>query len=339
MINAYYMKAGENAVIEIPREEFYAESFSVKDKWIHLQDPTDKEIETVITKTGAPEEFLKSALDEEERARITADDGFTLVLVDVPFTQEEEGYYSYSTMPLAIITGADTIITVCLRETTAVRDFVAGRVKGLSLTKRSWFTLKLLYTVATKFLQNLRQIDKASQRLQNELHRSMKNKELMRLLELENSLVYFSTSLQGNELVINKIIRTDVIKKYEEDKELLEDVQIENQQAIEMCSIYRNILSGTMDAFSSIISNNLNIAMRILTAITFILSIPTLIASLFGMNVGVPWQGDINGFWIVLGICVLCSSVAGIIIFRKPNNRIKSERKEKKYTRTKRRDK
>lgn len=323
------MQAGDSAVIEVPDIEIVSDSFNLKDKWIHLQDPTDKEIETVIRKTGAPEEFLKAALDEEERARITSDDGFTLVLVDVPVTQEEDGYYSYSTMPLAVIIGKDTIITVCLRETAIVRDFVAGRVKGLSLSKRSWFTLKMLYTVATKFLQHLRQIDKASQRLQNELHRSMKNQELMRLLELENSLVYFSTSLQANEAVINKIIRSDIIKKYEEDKELLEDVQIENQQAIEMCSIYRSILSGTMDAFSSIISNNLNIAMRILTAITFILSIPTLIASLFGMNVGVPWEGDINGFWIVLAICAVCSSVAGIIIFKKPKIRIKKDKKAK----------
>lgn len=318
MVKAYVNQASERAVIELAESDFWTDTFSFKDKWLHLLDPTDKEIERVIQKTGAPEEFLKAALDEEERARIDQDDGFTLVLVDVPIVEEEKGYYTYSTIPFAIITGADTIITVCLRDTSIVSDFASGRVKGLSFVKRSWFTLKVLYTVATKFLQSLRQIDKASQRLQYSLHRSMKNEELTRLLELENSLVYFSTSLQANEAVINKIIRTDIIKKYEEDSELIEDVQIENQQAIEMCSIYRSILSGTMDAFSSIISNNLNVAMRILTAITFILSIPTLIASLFGMNVGVPWEGDINGFWIVLAICVLCSTVAGIVVFRRP---------------------
>ena len=318
MVKAYVNQASERAVIELAESDFWTDTFLFKDKWVHLLDPTDKEIERVIQKTGAPEEFLKAALDEEERARIDQDDGFTLVLVDVPIVEEEKGYYTYSTIPFAIITGADTIITVCLRDTSIVSDFASGRVKGLSFVKRSWFTLKVLYTVATKFLQSLRQIDKASQRLQYSLHRSMKNEELTRLLELENSLVYFSTSLQANEAVINKIIRTDIIKKYEEDSELIEDVQIENQQAIEMCSIYRSILSGTMDAFSSIISNNLNVAMRILTAITFILSIPTLIASLFGMNVGVPWEGDINGFWIVLAICVLCSTVAGIVVFRRP---------------------
>lgn len=330
MIKAYFMEAGERAVIEAQNSDIWSDTFSFKDKWIHLLDPTDKEVEKVIQKTGAPEEFLKAALDEEERARIDSDDGFTLVLVDIPYTEEENGYYTYSTIPFAIITGGECIITVCLRETSVVSDFVSGRVKGLSLVKRSWFTLKVLYTVATKFLQNLRQIDKASGRLQNELHRSMKNEELTRLLELENSLVYFSTSLQANEAVINKIIRTDIIKKYDEDRELLEDVQVENQQAIEMCSIYRSILSGTMDAFSSIISNNLNVAMRILTAITFILSIPTLIASLFGMNVRVPWQDDINGFWIVLVICVICSAIAGIIVFKRPKVRIKKDKKNKR---------
>ncbi len=327
MIKAYFMEAGKNAVIEVAEKDFLSETFSVKDKWLNLTNPTDKEIETVIKMTGAPEEFLKAPLDEEERARTDTDDGFTIVLVDVPIVEEEDGYYTYSTIPLAVILGADTIITVCLRDTSVIGDFISGRVKGISLCKRSWFTLKVLYTVATKFLQNLRQIDKSSGRLQNELHRSMKNKELTRLLELENSLVYFSTSLQANEAVINKIIRTDVIKKYEEDSELLEDVQVENQQAIEMCSIYRNILSGTMDAFSSIISNNLNVAMRILTAITFILSIPTLIASLFGMNVPVPWQNDVNGFWIVLGICMVCSAVAGVIVFKRPRLSRKKDKK------------
>lgn len=330
MIKAYFMEAGKNAVIEVADKDFLSENFSVKDKWLNLINPTDKEIETAIRLTGAPEEFLKAPLDEEERARIDSDDGFTIVLVDVPIVEEEDGYYSYSTIPLAVILGAESIITVCLRETSVIGDFVSGRVKGLSLSKRSWFTLKVLYTVATKFLQNLRQIDKASARLQNELHRSMKNKELTRLLELENSLVYFSTSLQANEAVINKIIRTDVIKKYSEDSELLEDVQVENQQAIEMCSIYRNILSGTMDAFSSIISNNLNVAMRILTAITFILSIPTLIASLFGMNVQVPWEDDINGFWIVIAICVVCSAIAGFLVFKRP--RISRKKENKKRT-------
>lgn len=330
MIKTYAMQAGERAVIELSNEMFEDTSFCAKDKWFHLQDPTDKDIETIVKLTGAPEEFLKAPLDEEERARIDSEDGFTLVLVDIPVTEDEEDYYTYSTIPLGVIIGNDTIITVCLQSTSIIRDFVTGRVKGVTTKKRSWFVLKILYSVATKFLQYLRQIDKSSQRIQNELHRTMKDKQLVQLLELQNALVYFSTSLQANEAVISKIIRTDILKKYEEDKELLEDVQIENQQAIEMCSIYRNILSGTMDAFSSIISNKLNTVMRILTAITFIISIPTLIASIFGMNVRVPWQNEISGFWIVLAMCVVSSIVAAIFLFRKPKSqRVKKDNPKK----------
>ncbi len=318
MIKTYAMQPGVNTVIEMSEEAIFEKDFVAQDKWIHLQDPTDKEIDTVIGLTGAPEEFLKAPLDEEERARIETDDGYTLVLVDIPVTEEGEGYYTYSTIPFGIIIAGESIITVCLQNTSIVNDFVMGRVKGLSLKKRSWFVLKVLYSVATKFLQYLRQIDKASQRIQNDIHREMKDKELLQLLDLQNSLVYFSTSLQSNEAVISKIIRTDIIKKYEEDKELLEDVQIENQQALEMCNIYRTVLRGTMDTFSSITSNKLNTIMRFLTAITVIISVPTLIASIFGMNVQVPWQGEISGFWILIGVCVVTSAIAAFFLFKKP---------------------
>ena len=318
MIKTYAMQSGVNTVIEMSEEAIFEKDFVAQDKWFHLQDPTDKEIDTVIGLTGAPEEFLKAPLDEEERARIETDDGYTLVLVDIPVTEEGEGYYTYSTIPFGIIIAGESIITVCLQNTSIVNDFVMGRVKGLSLKKRSWFVLKVLYSVATKFLQYLRQIDKASQRIQNDIHREMKDKELLQLLDLQNSLVYFSTSLQANEAVISKIIRTDIIKKYEEDKELLEDVQIENQQALEMCNIYRTVLRGTMDTFSSITSNKLNTIMRFLTAITVIISVPTLIASIFGMNVQVPWQGEISGFWILIGVCVVTSAIAAFFLFKKP---------------------
>ena len=335
MIKTYMMQAGERAVIELPEDVFESTEFSPKDKWFHLQDPTDKDIETIIKLTGAPEEFLKAPLDEEERARVDVEDGFTLVLVDIPVTEDEEFYYTYSTMPLGVIVGGDTIITVCLQNTSIINDFIMGRVKGISIKKRSWFVLKILYSVATKFLQYLRQIDKASQRIQNELQKTIKNTQLVQLLELQNSLVYFSTSLQANEAVINKIIRMDVLKKYEEDSELLEDVHIENQQAIEMCSIYRNILSGTMDAFSSISSNKMNKTMQVLTAITFIISLPTLIASIFGMNVWVPWQGEQVGFWITLGMCVISSVIAVFFLFRKPKQpKVKKDKKDKTQKRS-----
>lgn len=334
MIKTYAMQAGERAVIELPEDVFESVDFSPKDKWFHLQDPTDKDIETIISLTGAPEEFLKAPLDEEERARVDAEDGFTLVLVDIPVTEDEEVYYTYSTIPLGVLVGNDTVITVCLQNTSIINDFIMGRVKGVSIKKRSWFVLKILYSVATKFLQYLRQIDKASQRIQNELTKTIKDTQLVQLLELQNALVYFSTSLQANEAVINKITRTEVLKKYEEDSELLEDVHIENQQAIEMCTIYRNILSATMEGFSSISSNKMNKTMQFLTAITFIISLPTLIASIFGMNVKVPWQNEMVGFWITLGMCLISSLVSAFFLFRKPKQakvqKIKKEKQRKR---------
>ncbi|MGI6151314.1 MAG: magnesium transporter CorA family protein, partial [Christensenellales bacterium] len=166
-------------------------------------------------------------------------------------------------------------------------------------------------------LQYLKQIDKASSVVETELHKSMKNRELIQMLRLEKSLVYFSTSLTGNELVLEKLLRTKSLTRYPDDEDLLEDVIIENKQAIEMCTIYRDILSGTMDAYASVISNNLNIVMKLLAAVTIILSVPQIIYSLFGMNTGVPFQGYAGGFWIVLGLSLALTLVVTIIMWRK----------------------
>lgn len=288
---------------------------NLKNCWVHMTNPTDKESELITRITGIPEDMLKAALDEEERARIESDDGCTLVLFDIPIIEEESTYFSYTTVPLAAIVTPDCFVTVCLKENSIIHKFINGRIKNLETSKRDRFLYMLLYSTHIKFLQYLKQIDKSSQRIQVELHRSTKNKELIQLLDLENSLVYFSTSLRANSIIIEKLMRLDT-KKVEEDSELLEDVAIENRQALEMCNIYRDILSGTMDAYASVISNNLNIIMKVLTTLTAILSVPTLIASLWGMNTGVPFEGKIWGFWIVLGISMLLTGVGAFFILR-----------------------
>lgn len=288
---------------------------NLKDKWLHLTNPTDKEIELVERATGVPEDMLKAALDEEERARIETDDGCTLTLFDIPVIEEESTYFSYSTMPLAAVTTKNTFITICLKENSIMHKFVNGRIKNCDIAKKERFLYQILYTTHTKFLQYLRQIDKSSQRIQRELHLSTKNKELIQLLDLENSLVYFSTSLRANSMIIEKLTRMDQ-KKVEEDSELLDDVAIENRQALDMCNIFRDILSGTMDAYASVISNNLNIIMRVLTTITVILAVPTLIASLWGMNTGVPFQGKWWGFWVVVVIAGIFTAVSGYLLMR-----------------------
>ena len=198
-------------------------------------------------------------------------------------------------------------MTVCLRENALARAFMEGLVKGCSTKKFKRLALQMLYRNASLFLFYLRQVDKASTRVENELHISMKNKELIQMLGLEKSLVYFSTSLKGNEIVLEKLLRMDFVKDYPEDTDLLEDVIIENKQAMEMSSIYRDILSGTMDAFASVISNNLNIVMKLLAAVTIILTVPTIVSSLWGMNVPVPFEHNPFGFWIALGIAGLAT--------------------------------
>jgi len=231
--------------------------------------------------------------------------------------EEEKTGTVYSALPIGIALTPDVMITVSSKPTALLRAFCEERVFGFSTNKRSRFILQILYRNARLFLQYLRQIDKASSHLEAELQKSMRNKELMEMLSLEKSLVYFSTSLKSNEAVMEKLLRLPVITRYPDDTDLLEDVIIENKQAIEMCSIYTNILSSTRDAYASVISNNLNTVMKLLTSLTIILTIPTMISGLWGMNVTVPFSSHPYGFWIVLGIAALLACIATIYMSRK----------------------
>lgn len=285
--------------------------------WIHLLDPTKEEINYVRDTLHIEDEFLKAALDEEEAVRIDSEDGQTLVLVDIPVVRPERSSFLYTTLPLGIILTSKNIITVCLEETSIIDDFWKKRMRGFDTCKKTRFLLQILYKNASKYLQYLRQIDKAQTQIENALHKSMKNQELIQMLRIEKSLVYFATSLKANEVVLEKMMKTNIIKKYPDDTELLEDVIIENKQAIEMGTIYRDILSGTMDAFASVISNNLNIVMKLLASVTIVLSIPTLIASLWGMNVSVPFADNPNGFLITCLISAGATFVSVILLWRK----------------------
>ena len=286
--------------------------------WLHLVNPTDKEIEFISESFSIDENLIKAALDDEERPRIDTENDATLILTDIPITEEDEGQdiYTYSTIPFGLINNGKLVISVCLHETSLINDIIYGRfIKGLNIHKKSRFILHVQYAISKKYIQFLSQVDKASQRIQNELQKSTKNKELIEMMNLEQSLVYFSTSLQSNSFVIEKLVK--VIELYDEDKDLLDDVSIENRQAIEMANIYRDILSGTMDAYASIISNNLNVVMKVLTSITLILAIPALFAAFWGMNTGVPFQGKQWGFWVVLGLSAVSSVILALILWIK----------------------
>lgn len=287
------------------------------DSWINLIAPTADEINTVITQLNIEPEFIYAALDEEETSHIETEDNSSMVIVDIPYHEivdEKNGKIQYSTLPLGIVVTDKNVVTICLKDTGIIADFTMGRVKSVYTNMRTRFVLQILYKMAKRFLQDLRQIDRASSSMENELHMSMRNKELMQLLELEKSLVFFSTSLKADEVTIEKIMRGRAFRMYEEDEELAEDVLIEIKQAIEMSHIYSNILSGTMDAFASIISNNINIVMKVMTSITILFAVPQVISGLYGMNVsGIP----IPNFWFVILLSVFFVTVVALVLYKK----------------------
>lgn len=285
--------------------------------WINLINPTEEEVQNVSESLNLDSDYIKAALDEEESSRIETDEGCTLIIVDIPIAEANGKSSKFITIPLGIIMNENHIITICLKENQITREFIEKKVKGFFTFKKTRFFLQILYRNSIKYLFYLKQIDKLSHIIENRLHKSTKNKELIQLLELEKSLVYFSTSLKANELVLEKMLRTDIIKKYPDDSELLEDTIIENKQAIEMAKIYSDILSGTMDAFASVISNNLNIVMKFLASVTIVMAIPTMIASYFGMNVQVPMASNPLAFLVIITISVSLCAAAALFMARK----------------------
>ena len=285
--------------------------------WVWMVHPDEDEVQDIARRTGVETDFLRAPLDPEERARIESEDGVSLILVDIPTIEMEGKDFVYSTIPLGIVKTSEYLITVCLKDSHIMRDFSLGRVKGFFTNKRTRFILQILYRNASRYLQYLRQIDKKTNAIENELQKTLRNNELMQLMRLEKSLVFFATSLKSNEIVLEKLLRSDLIRRFPDDEDLLEDVIVENKQAIEMCAIYRDILSSTMDAFSSVINNNVNDIMKVLTSLTLVMSIPTLIASIWGMNVAVPFEGSSVGFWVLMGVSVLASVVSIIILSRR----------------------
>ena len=279
--------------------------------WVNLTYPSEDELNTVAATLAVEPSFLRAALDEEETSRIDTEDGQTLIIIDVPSVEKEDAVV-YSTLPLGIIVTEKHIITVCLKESSIIKDFQDGLVKNAETQKRTSFILYMLLRVAKRFLQYLKQIDKIYNYMERQLYKSQRNKELIQLLDLEKSLVYFNTSLKANEVTLEKILRGRIITLYEEDHDLLEDVLIEVRQAIEMANIYSSIISGMMDAFASVISNNLNVIMKVLTSITILLTIPNIVFGFYGMNVtGLPLD---QFFWFPIVVTVVLVVAAAVIL-------------------------
>lgn len=286
-----------------------------KGNWINMIAPTEEEIKKVCEKLKIKEDFIRYSLDYEEKARIDIedDDNTILFIIDVPIIEKENNEQVYSTMPLGmIVVRDDYFITVSLKQNRVISELEKSKAKNNIITyKKSRMILQIFYKNAELYLKYLKKINKETEIAESVLKSSLKNKELLKMLSLEKSLVYFTTSLKSNEVVMEKTLRGRIIKLYEEDEDILEDAIIENKQAMEMSKIYSDILNGTMDAYASIISNNLNVVMKFLTSITIILAIPTMIASYWGMNVQVPFQNT-NSPWPFYTV-VIFSVILGVI--------------------------
>lgn len=306
----YYCSA-DNALREVSAPE--------KDCWVCMIAPAEEEIACISARYGVDPDALRSALDTDERSRIETDDSYMMVLVNIPTLEEQDETELYTTVPLAVVTAESAIITVCMEDTPVLRPFLQGKIRDFRTGMKSRFILQILYQTAELYLQYLHNVDKKSEQVENKLHKSTRNSELIELLRLEKSLVYFTTALRSNESVMERLLRSGSMKRYPEDADLLEDVIVENKQAIEMANIYSGILSGMMDAFASVISNNLNIVMKVLAVVTIVMSIPNMIFSAYGMNVassGMPFATNPGGFAIIVGIS-LAVTVAAMLVFVK----------------------
>ncbi|MBQ3139636.1 MAG: magnesium transporter CorA family protein [Ruminococcus sp.] len=282
--------------------------------WVSVVSPTPQEIKELIEDYGIDSGFVKSSLDEEESSRIEREDDQTLIIIDTPVsTTDKDDTKIFYTMPMGIIITETNVFTVSLNNAQIIEEAVRGTIRNLRPEFKTRFVLQLLLRIAAMFLYYLKQIDKISSLAEQQLHNAMKNELLMQLLALEKSLVYFSTSLKANEATIEKIFRGRVMKLYDEDQDLLEDVLIEMKQAIEMASIYTGILSSMTGSFSSIISNNLNIVMWRLTIVTIIMQIPNMIFGFYGMNTaGLP----IPYTWFPSALAVAVTAIAAFILLK-----------------------
>ena len=282
--------------------------------WISVVSPTPQEVAELIEAYGIDSGFVKSSIDEEESSRIEREDDQTLVIIDTPVSSvDEDDTRSFYTQPLGIIITEQYVFTISMQETQILTDATKGVIRNLRPSFTTRFVLQLLLRIAALFLTYLKQIDKLSSAAEQQLHDAMKNELLMQLLALEKSLVYFSTSLKATEATIEKINRGRVIKLYDEDQELLEDLLIEMKQAIEMSSIYTGILSSMMDGFSSIISNNLNIVMWRLTIVTIILQIPNIMFAFYGINtVDLPMPYT----WFAITLTLFLTAVTTFVLLK-----------------------
>ena len=296
-------------------------SDATKGSWVNLVNPDPDELSLINILTEIPTDVLKTALDMEERSHVELEDNYIFIVINIPVIR---GNDMYDTVPLGIFLTPDFFITICLEESEVLYPFISNQISTFYTYKKTRFLFQILYRTATMFLRYLQQINRRTDDIEIQLRHTTKNKDFFQLLELQKSMTYFTSALRTNGTVMERLLRLrghssykHLLKMYEEDEDLLEDVIIENKQAIEMVEMYSNILMNMSDTFASIISNNLNIVMKFLASITIILSVPTTIFSLWGVNVPLPFQENEWGFFLVITIAMICSAIAVALLWMK----------------------
>ena len=305
MIKYYVSK--ENRVTEISQAQ--------PGSWIHIENPTHEEKQILLNKYEIDDYFLEGVLDKEEVSRTEIDEGKTYFIVSIPIRSDIEREF-YTTIPLGIVIAKDYVMTISLDSEKLLTPFIDNRVKNFQTNYKTRFILRVLLSISNLYIRDLRNLRNLADEYEDQLYTSVENNQLMEMLQIEKSLVYFSTALRSNQLVLERLLKTDSLKRYPEDDELLEDAITENRQALEMCKVYTNLMSSTVETFASIISNNQNTSMKQLTLITIFMSLPSIVSGLYGMNVLMPFADHPYAFWILI-VIILALSMALIFILRK----------------------
>ncbi|MCQ2389277.1 MAG: magnesium transporter CorA family protein [Kiritimatiellae bacterium] len=293
--------------------------------WINLSEPTTAELEKVLSHSRVPRDFLTDPLDREERPRFESEDGFHLVIVHVPYPvrgeEDDDSVLPYETLPLGVVLFGKSVITICSQATPVTGAFLDQIRRVCPPCEQNRFLFRLLWHAAVLFLRYLRDMHARTENLEDDLHESISNEALLKLLTYQKALVYFSTSLKADNILINRLDHARQLNMTEDDRDFLDDAAVEYQQALETATIHANILNGTMDTFASLINNNLSRVMKWLAVATVLLAVPTVITSAFGMNVNLPFvedpqQGDEWVFWMLSAICgVVLAAVGGVLFY------------------------
>lgn len=312
MINIYKTNktTGNLDIIDVPE----------KGCWIDMVKPTEEEIRVIADLVQIDEQTIRYPLDISEKAHIDEEDDSILIVVDSPVIEIENEEKIYATMPIGMILVRDEIFITVSQEQIDAVEGIKRKAKNyfLETEKKSRLVFQILFDIAQNYIRYLTYINTDIEMFEEHMSKSMRNKELQRIMQFEKSMIYFNASVKGNQVVLEKLNRGKAIKLYEEDEDILEDTIIENRQAIEMIQTYSDILNGIIDIFGTMVSNNLNIVMKILTSITLIISIPTMVSSFLGMNVEFPFNTGVIGFYEVVGISILAT--IGVTVWLKKKN-------------------